>query len=212
MRVGSRPLWIAIGLWLLIGAPAAAKWPPRPEKPMSTTIELEALRDLPPFQVTLEGTPQPSYPDERPCLYSEWTYGRKAGDGFSVSWRGDRSEAPFVVVTPRGRLEIGPNRIRPHLAPGYTREWVPAEIEKAPPHIQTALQEEQAPITVEAYCLEAGKTYWAKAEAEHYHLPPRRGEDAPRRRTNWVLVIADAPFEDGEPTRPITPGMRGWSY
>ena len=179
---------------------------------MATVITLEALADLPPFEVTVEGEPHPGFPDGQPCLYHEWTYGEKAGDGFSISWRGDRSEAPFVVVTPHGRLELSPNKLRPHLAASYTRRYEPGDREEAPPYVREALAEQEAPITVEAYCLAPGRPYWARVDAEHYHLPPTGPGAAPRRRTNLVLLVADAPFLDGEPTRPRTPGMRGWTY
>ena len=64
------------------------------------------------------------------------------------------------------------------------------------------------PVTVEEYCLEPGKTYYAKVSNESYLLPP--GEDGePIERHNKVLILSDSPFKDGMPQKEYYTRLQG---
>lgn len=178
----------------------------------SEELTLESLRALGVFEVKFEGEAFDSYLARRRAVYFEWVYGEKRGDEWIVSSTGYRTKAPVVAVTPRGRIELTVNELRPHLTPVYTRLFTRADAREAPAAVAERLQEEESAQTVEEFCIEPGRVYHCAVQVERYHLPPRRGGERPVERQNSVLAISDLAFADGRPRLPITPSYRGFTY
>jgi len=197
-------------LFLVAAVTAAAKTPERPvEKPAVTLDSLEAEGN---FEVKLEGEKLETFFSKKKAVYFEWTYGVRQGADWNLRWNGYHSEAPLVVQTPKGRLELRPSQLRTYLAPSFERTWTQKDAQEAPEVIKEKLAEE-ASITAAEYCLEPGRTYFARPHVDSFMLPPRPGQDRPSRGRNTVLWISDKPFgEDGKPAQPLTPAFQGWSY
>ncbi len=48
-------------------------------------IDIAALAETAPFQVSLEGEAQESFFTHKPCVYFEWTYGIKEPGGWTMT-------------------------------------------------------------------------------------------------------------------------------
>ena len=201
---------VATALAIGFAATAAATSPePAVEKPLAT---LESLDGAGPFEVKLEGEKLETVLSKKSCVYFEWTYGVRAGDQWQTRWTGFHSDSPVVVQTPKGRLELRTNQLRPYLAPSFEKTWTQKDPKGAPQVVKEKLAEEKA-IAAAEYCLAAGRTYYARVHIDSYRKPPRPGEGKPSEGKNPVLWISDQPFgEDGKPKAQLTPAYQGWSY
>lgn len=173
---------------------------------------LDELEKLGVFEVKLEGDCEQSYLTRKSVLYFEWLYGEKDEKGWVSYSTAYHSEKPFNVITPAGTLELQTNRLRPYLAPSFEKAYSGDSIKDAPPAVKAYYEEKRTTVSVEEYCLEPGRIYYAKVETETYYLPPMPDEEKPVRRHNKVLALSDLPFQDGKPRRQLTPLYRGWTY
>ncbi|GEM_PF-1157039 len=174
-------------------------------------VMMNEIETLGVFTVTLQGETQDAFLSKRKVLYFEWHYGEKGDKGWISYLTGFHSEQGLLAITPKGTLEIPLRSLRPCLSPVFSRTYTGKTIKEAPAVAQELFSETSKPVTVEEYCLESGKTYYAKVSTESYFLPP--GEDGnPSEHHNTVLLISDSPFKDGMPAKEITPGYRGWTY
>ncbi|MHB8876225.1 MAG: hypothetical protein ACYC8T_21245 [Myxococcaceae bacterium] len=197
-------------LVLLAAATAAAETPePKVEKPQAT---LESLEGAGTIEVKLEGAPLDTFLSKKKCVYFEWTYGVREGGEWRTRWSGYHSEAPVVVLTPRGRLELRTGQLRTYLSPAFEKTWTKKDPAGAPEVVKEKLAEESA-ITAVEHCLEQGRTYFARLHVDSYRKPPLPGQDKPAKGKNPVLWISDQPFTaEGKPQRPLTPAYQGWTY
>jgi len=201
----------AVPALALLFAAAAAANPPEPavDKPEAT---LESLEQAGTLEVKLQGEKLETFLSKKACVYFEWTYGVKVKDQWQTRWTGFHSEASLVVQTPKGQLTLRTNQLRPYLAPSFEKTWTRKDKASAPEVVKEKLAEEKA-ITAAEYCLEAGRTYYARVHVDTYRKPPRPGEGKPSEGKNPVLWISDQPFgEDGKPKALLTPAYQGWSY
>ncbi|MBI3183559.1 MAG: hypothetical protein HYZ28_15590 [Myxococcales bacterium] len=180
-----------------------------PEVKMPT---LEQLEQLGSFEVTFEGEAMESFLSGRRCVFIDWLYGERSGSEWVSSTSGFTSDRPLSAVTPKGKIELRPNRLRLFLAPSFSKSFAAQEASSAPGPVREALAEGNSPLTVEEYCLEPSKRYHARVQFESYQLPPRPGSKSPEQRKNAVLAVSDQPFKDGKPQRPLIPGQRGITY
>ncbi len=202
-------LIVGLGLWAALAAPAVAG-PPHPsavpaEETRMPAVELNHLESLGAFPVTLAGEIQEAFPDHRPCLYSEALYG-DYHDGAWASWTMiGHTGVPLVAHTPKGIVSLRSSQMRLHLAPSYWHVFHASDAASAPEVIRPELRPETGPITVAAYDLVTGRTYYGKVDRIGYWLPPRPGTTKPERHYTQVLVLSDQPFVDGKPPGPLTP-------
>jgi hypothetical protein len=179
-------------------------------------LDLYDLRDLGELPVRFDGPAQISGVTKRPCLWFEWDQGEPAapgagGDLFASS-RGHMSEAELVVHTPKGDIELSHRSLRPRLTPSFDQTWSPGRAAGAPAPVRQELRAKRHPVRVVEYCLEAGRSYFARVEVETYMLPPGPDSDGPTEGHNAVLVVSDTTFVEGGPRAPLTPMFRQWSY
>ncbi len=179
------------------------------EKP---PLEIEALAETGPFQVTLEGEAQDSPFTHKSCIYYEWTFGVKEPVGWTITWQGHRSRCPIKVTTPYGAFELRVYQVRLYIAPAYSRIYSINEAEKAPEAMRKRILLENKALTAEEYRLEAGHTYHARVEMDNYSLPYLASEDTPSLGRTAILAISDLPFIRGKPQRPMTPYCLNFTF
>lgn len=185
---------------------------PRAESRQEPTIlNLESLKPLGEFAVTLSGQSIPSFPSEQPCLYGEWAVGTKRGDEWVERFATQHSGTPLRVVTPQGPIELRHGHVRLYVAPSAARQYNKANATTAPEIVRELLAEHAA-LTLEEVVLTGGTTYYARVDAESYLLPPTGPDEPPVRRQNLVLSISDRPFKNGKPQRPLAPSFIGIVY
>lgn len=173
---------------------------------------LEALRDLPPFEVRVAGRTVAPSPPGGPVAHVEWAWGTKAEDGLYAEWQGSAGDEDVVVSTPRGRLELAPGRLRLFLAPSWEGRFTAAERAKAPAFAREWLDDHAGPLDVTAWALRPDRAYHARVGVESYWLPPRGPAGEPVEREALVLWVSDAPFRAGRAVRPLTPRGRSHRY
>ena len=145
-----------------------------------------SLESLPPFEVTIVGTPLISPLSGRPAFYYESWFGERRGDEWISRQSGGRSQQDLRISTPRGPLDVRLANIRTYLA---------------------AASVSNGAMDGEEYRLEPNRTYYARVASETYLLPPRGGAP-PESRERLVLQITDAPFVNLRPQRPLTPAFQ----
>ena len=221
-----KPLLMAPLVWWTLGTKPPAPPPPvqptgaveatspqAPETKMADVLEsLEPLKDAEPFQVTLEGSTEPSFLGNQSCLYFEWGYGELGDDGsYQLYYRGYQTEVAIWVKTPKGRIQLHPGKLRLYLMPSAERTYTKAKKAEAPEVVQSVL-DEHAKLVAREFTLVQGRTYYAVVSEESYKLPPKPGSTSPQRRTNLVLTLSDVPMDGHKPKLPITPAHRGRTY
>lgn len=179
------------------------------EKP---PFDIAALAEIGDFQVTLEGEIQESFFTHKPCVYFEWTYGVKELDSWTMTWQGYRSHNLVTALTAYGPFTLRVYQIRLYIAPSYSRVYSAKDAEKAPEAVRKKILQENRPLTVEEYRLEANKPYHAQIEVDSYAIPPMPGESTLPVGRNAILAISDLPFVRGRPQRPMTPSCLNLTY
>ncbi len=179
--------------------------------------QLDSLRDLQSldaFEVTLEGTSQQAFFSKKTCVYFEWSFGEgQSADGnWVTSWRGYRSDAQLSVKTPKGMLDLSANDLRPYLGPSYEQTFTADNAANAPQVIRDRIKEGHPTLNAKEFCLEPGRSYYARVVVESFMLPPRPGSQQPGRGEHAVLSISDMPYKDGHPQRPISPAFKNHRY
>ena len=168
------------------------------------------------FALTLTGTPHKPFLHDKPCLWSEWAYGRRgAGNQWESHMLGGHSEQDLVAWIVREdsviELPLSWRTLRPHLSPtrettynqltadafGFIREWLATN----PP-----------PVTVAEYCLTENTTYYGRVVRETDSLPPEPPDFQPGHGVNHVLLLSDVPLSGRTPSTPLTPLFQGWRY
>ncbi|MBC7545212.1 MAG: hypothetical protein H7338_21000 [Candidatus Sericytochromatia bacterium] len=202
-------LILSLAIATLTMARAGAQPPPERATPTEDSrmkaVTLSDLQGHAPFELTLSGAVQEGFPERRPCLYSEALYGEHQ-DGAWASWTMiGHTGKPLTAHTPAGTIELRPSEWRLHVTPGVWQTYTKADSAAAPEFIRADLAASAIPLTVAAYELTAGRTYFGKVDRLSYWLPPANHGEKPQRRYAYVLVISDAPFVDGKPPQPMTP-------
>jgi hypothetical protein len=185
----------------------------KPEPPVDQPeASLDTLDANGSFEVKLQGEKLDTFLSKKKCVYFEWSYGVREGTQWQTRWTGYHSEAPVVVLTPKGKLTLRMNQLRTYLGPSFEKTWTQKDSSGAPEVVKEKLAEEKA-ITAAEYCLEEGRTYYARLHVDTYRKPPLPGGKKPSEGRNTVLWLSDEPFaEDGKPKALLTPTYQGWSY
>ena len=183
-------------------------WAVRPAVPVQEPAipTLQTLKELGEFTVTLSGQNSPSYPSEQPCLYGEWTVGRKSGDEWAERVATRHSGDALHIATPKGAIDLRHGQVRLYVAGSGLRTYTRAAAATAPEFVRDLLADHDA-LTLEEVVLKSGTTYHARVSSESYWLPPSSPNGEPRRQQNLVLSISDLPFKDGKPQRPLAPSF-----
>jgi hypothetical protein len=214
---------------LLLTTPTAATQPAAPperpgpknqsrpaqESPVTKagTLRLDDLwkdRTDTPFEVRIAGAGTDSFLEPARCGYWEWSYGRRHGGklaSFTVAYH---SEAPLLLDVEGKTVEVSAQMIRPFLKPHFERTYAAGD-PAAPEIVRGRMKQEKVGLYAVEYCLEVGKTYYAKVREYRVHLPPDPGGVSPW-QLQRVLVISDRPFVKGEPKGEVTPGFRNWTF
>lgn len=187
---------------------ATLLWAVRPAVPVQepTISALQTLKELGEFTVTLSGQTFPSYPSQQPCLYGEWTVGKKSGDDWAERVATRHAGDSLHITTPKGAIDLRHGQVRLYVGGSNLRTYTRAAAATAPEFVRDLLAD-HAELTLEEVVLKAGTTYHARVSSESYWLPPSSSNGEPRRQQNLVLSISDLPFKDGKPQRPLAPSF-----
>ncbi len=134
---------------------------------------------------------------------------------WSMRQRGPSAEHDVVFDTAHGRLTVSFRKLRPHLAPSWSKTFAALnDVPAAPAWLRPRLADAfgEGPVTVAEYSLRAGRSYFARVRTDSYALPPRREGAEPSRGSNMVLLVAEAAWEGAAPATKLVPAFLSWSY
>ena len=183
-----------------------------PEAPGLPTIGLSDLVKAGEFELTFTGRTEEAFLSKKQCVWYTSTIGEKAEGEWVVQSEGYTTEKTVYALVASDNLEVTWRKLRPHLSPSFTKTVARADADQPPWATTWFSSQDSKTVTFEEFCLEKDKTYFACVGGEDYHLPPEEPDGPPQEQTNQVLIVSDAPFQDGKPTVELVPVFRHWTY
>ena len=180
-------------------------------KRMETTELIEALEQQPGTRVTVGGAAGKAPWSRAGCVYWEWVAGEPDGDELASIEDQNHLGDVLELQLEGGMAKVHLNSIRLHQKPSFDQTFARAEDVK-PGKLAGDIPEDSYPLRVVEHCLSAGTELYTHVEAVDLPMPPAGPGESAETKTQRILHLSEAPFEDGKTSVEMTARSGGLSF